>query len=1379
MARSKSWAESQQAENQYTYGQYWFNVMAMLLIALALIALLVYVLWPQPQASTKVFLIRPDAGSEIRSIPFQENDFEGLKNTFKEDEVVKLDDFNDKDSFDQFSVNLKDKLDGAGPTTAIVICSAIGAVEKEGNPILRPTTSRGKNIEVKEFLKKFVSAIDCQRYVVILDCGHDYSKSREYFENSEFQQGDDFNKFTTAVEELVNSKDLTEKSLAVITANGDGEVPLYSYNKRRTLFGLALQDALASPHANVDELCKSLVGYCHLHGGDAAQTPEVFKSLKFDEGELEIAGLSVRSKKQEPDVPVQDGATTKGLKQIADFWRDRDEVESKFATAEETLLLPADFETAWETAIKLIVEKTADLRNGKRLTRGDIGDFEEPTVLREARKITNKFPGLFTSIEFANNSASQSKSSKVDPRARRDIAKAFVVHHRGKLKARYHMAIFESLSWLDNSTSLKNYEEAINELISPSVLSNPLFDDAVAEENELDAYRKAHLDISDKIIVVDSQLKKLCEYLGGDDKYGFTREMALMCLLDSPLIESGNLDPDAVRDDHKRDGLMDALEREGFDSGRRLTVDIRKANSERRNKIFAKLKELCSPPSEPEFESRKHDSIAYYMNVGRSKLLDLKVNPKPIVYNLALKNRDELESKKQLIEREETKIALRLIATANSKPFDTKFNLVCELPPNAPFKILNGTQEGNLVRINNSDGKILIKAIKNADDGGAGSDHFLTVKSDDGKKFANKVKPIVIPLALPGEDRIELVLAMLGDESGNATRPIPGFPSTLRPLPNRKESFEMSLVNHYHRSRTVKATLYACKSIEGIMPGIIDEEVKEKTRVGIGQLPVIAVSVPVDLKEGKLREPVKINWSAEPEPDSKTKMMGPGDSAIQGLLCRVVELAEEGENVATPKDFWIPVFPEDGDLFTRNLRLVRATGEVKLDYVKSELGKNKAIELVCSLSDEVLGRSKIPKGEDTGSQVIISNWDKVKSENDLLHIGVDGWPRRYSFIVENGQFLDALSNESRETPFPNIEFDVDRRKTNTKSFELKDVASDDPKVRQAWGYSSKEGERTVEGDLKITCDMHNHFQFPDSRDSVKVKFGNDLQKFFYPRDVKSFVSLDPDNPARLNLKSEVTDFSKSLKVENDYEIDPIAIQTDLPSSMTGRDITRIIFDNQPPKPPRFQIKSGKIYPKKWVEIINLSPPVDARGGVGVDQDIKKAFQATVYKDGAEVKLPWKGSSGGFRFEVKEIGSYRLSCSFIDRLGNDSKSTFKSFRVDPVPLKPKEPPKKKVVKKLPKPVTHVLKVTVFVGSARLQAGQKPDLTISPDDGINMQRTGGDTFEFTGLKPDVEYSVAGEYKLTTGFGVETKGETKPWKALKDQRETTKLLTLRLEQ
>ena len=72
-----------------------------------------------------------------------------------------------------------------------------------------------------------------------------------------------------------------------------------------------------------------------------------------------------------------------------------------------------------------------------------------------------------------------------------------------------------------------------------------------------------------------------------------------------------------------------------------------------------------------------------------------------------------------------------------------------------------------------------------------------------------------------------------------------------------------------------------------------------------------------------------------------------------------------------------------------------------------------------------------------------------------------------------------------------------------------------------------------------------------------------------------------------------------------------------------------------------------------------------------------------------------------------------------------------------------------------------------------------MTISPDDGIKVRRASGDTYEFTGLKAGEEYSVSGDYKLTTGLGVKTKGETTPWTAPEDQRKTTVTKILRLEQ
>ena len=1081
MSRAKSWSESQQPDNQYTYGQYWFNVIAMLLIALALISVLIYLLWPQPQATTKVFLVRPETGSEVRSIPFQKSDFDGLKNGFVNNEIVELDSFNDKASFEQVIVNLKEKLNGSNPTTAIVVCSAIGAVGEEGNPILRTTTSKGGNIEVKEFLVDFVSAVDCERYIVILDCGHDYSRPLEYFGDSAFQSGDDFNKFTTAVEELVKTDDLTEQPLAVIMANSDGEVPLYSYNKRRTLFGLALQNALSQSHyKTVDSLCTSLVEYCQLHGGNAAQTPEVFKTQTYVESKLKIAGLSVQKSESEeeedekedgePDGEVQEDATTRDLKKIVGFWADRDDVKSNFETEEETLLLPEDFETLeWERAINSIVEQTANLRNQEDLGRIDFGDLERGSKIREARDLTKKFPGLLSSIELDNDPASQSNSSEVDPRAKREIEKAFLDYHRAKLKAKYHMAVFESLSWLDSSPSLKRYQGEIDQLTSD--LSNSLFTVPSADEKDWSLYEQARQDINDRLSDVESQLKRLCEYLGGDDKCGFTREMALMCLLDSPLIRPGSSAEDEVNEPYTREGLMDALEQEVVGSGDRLSSDKRKKNSEVRFKLFSKLEkdQLCTLPAKFEVGSRKQDSIAYYMDVGRSKLLDLKVNPKPTVFNLVLENRSALISTKQ-VELEGTEINLGLIVKANSETVKTDVSVICELPANAPFEILNGVpdKDRNKVRIKNRAGLIQIKATENAAKDGSASGYVLKVQVEDsylGERFAiNEARLIEIPLALPGEDRIELMLAMPGSQ-------VEG--STLRPLPNRDEVLEMSLVNFFHETRTVKATLYACTSVQGhaIMPGSIDAIVKQKTLDNIDRLPAIAVSVPVKLDRGNLTQrskPAQIRWATEPGPE--LKMMEAGKSFDQGLLCRVVDVDESGAAVASPKDFWIPVFPEDGDLFSkRNLLLDSNTGNVRLVFEKSELGNGKAIDLVCRLGDQVVGKLSIPAGKNAGrDDVIIEKWERFESKSDLelLHVDVNQWPRRYSFTCENGRFLDTITSIDSKSRFPNVAFDVEPPKPAAVGIKLQKFTSDDNKVRQAFGYREKEADRTIAGVLK-------------------------------------------------------------------------------------------------------------------------------------------------------------------------------------------------------------------------------------------------------------------------------------------------------------------------
>ena len=215
--------------------------------------------------------------------------------------------------------------------------------------------------------------------------------------------------------------------------------------------------------------------------------------------------------------------------------------------------------------------------------------------------------------------------------------------------------------------------------------------------------------------------------------------------------------------------------------------------------------------------------------------------------------------------------------------------------------------------------------------------------------------------------------------------------------------------------------------------------------------------------------------------------------------------------------------------------------------------------------------------------------------------------------------------------------------------------------------------------------------------------------------MKNLISVDPVDPARLILLSKVTDFSKSLKVEMDnYDIDPIVIHTDNARKMTGRDITRIVFDDQPPKPPRFQITGGIIYPGRFIEIQGLSQVADSPAGVGVSKKIQDRIRAKIRQEGKESKKAVLGYNSKRLLGIKsgEPGNYQLSIEVCDSLGNTSKATTKSFRVVPKPP-PKKKRKPKVVKAAPpKPVTHVLKVKVRVSSQPLKSGQEPELVINP-------------------------------------------------------------------
>ncbi|MDG1874455.1 MAG: hypothetical protein P8J27_11130 [Mariniblastus sp.] len=1404
MARSKNWTESQQPQNQYTYGQYLFNVIAMISIAGALIGLAIYWALPSAKQTTQVFLVHADAKAEMRAIPFQENDLAQLNDAFVEDDVISLHEFNDVASFD-LAASLKEQTNE--PTTAIIVCSAVGAVDRDSQPVLLSTTSSGPGIPVKQLLEEFVKNAKCEQYVLVLDCGHDFSRPEAYWQNGQFKPGDDYNQFVSAVEELVEHETLTDKPLAVITSTDLGEIPLYSYNQRRTLFGLALQETLNRPYTTIAEFHQSLIDYCHEHGGEAAQTPQLFaKGFPAENEQLGIsslvaikkdAGNEEEEEDSKPAAITQHEKTKKDLIDAALFWAERDRVIGDFKKA--NLLLPVDFDTVqWEKSIEQISESLACSRANQVQSSSLLGDFTSRPNKTASSEITSKFPGILaddpTSQPKEGNPQENTPDSSVDGLsdriARLAIAKSFLIQHRAKFRAKYYLAIFDSLSWLDDSESLDRFEQALKNLNSD--LNSSLFSDSNVEAAEWEAYREAAAEIRNKDEIANRCLKKLCQFLtdSRDNKHGFTREMGIVALLDSPLIESGPTSPETLPQGHDRAGLMKALEKNVSGRGEKLiSSEIRNSNSVRRHQLFANFLEpqradLNNKAMGSMVRSRIHDSVAYYLSVDNSRLRELAINQLEKVYNISLRNREDL-IKVQQIDLDGEIIKLGLALNSGDDLNGQKVNLICELKPDSPFEIMGGTQVGNTIHLKNSDGTIEIRATQNTAQDKTGSPHTLRVRVENASgaiKFTRNEldKPIEIPLALPGENRVELSVVMSG-------KPTDG--SALRPWPNRKETVEISIQNFFHRERKLQATLYVCKTVPGhsIMPGNIDATIKQETLSDLGSLLAIAQSSPIVLEKSTLGKPSKpaiISWPAPAEPNPNLKLLSSDQPVEQGLLCRVLDISQE-----TPvllKDTWIPIFPDTRDFAEKALILEQ--DQVRLRFVKKDFFRGKPAKLRCWLGDkDISGTITISENDNANRDpgiVVVDGWkaitQKFESEVPLFHIDVDDWPRRHTYVFQNGQFQDAINFPDNR--YPNIEFAIPPTKPDAPGIKFTNFQSSDPSIKWALGYKQKTESPSVDGMLKVTCDIVNQFRFPDSKDYFEIKYANDQpQKRFFPREIKSYLSVDPTNSKRLTLKTTATDFTDKRKLEIDnYKIDPLAfviggIEPEK-TQLDGRDITQIILDNQGPLTPEVEIltPSEKIIPKSEV-YISIGNVKDL--GVGLATSIAEVRVSAAIRrapEPLEKPIVIQASGNKHKFVAPEQpGSYELNISIYDRIDNKSGVSTVRFMV-------KEKPKvetKEIAN--PKPITHVYKVFVFVGSKPLRAGQEPKLEMIPNDGIKMKRTGENTFVFTGLKAGEEYSVKGEFKPTKGIGFDRKGTSPSWKIPKNspnQKTNTQELILK---
>lgn len=1411
MARTNSWTESAQPENQYTFGQYAFTVGAFLFAILFLVGLLVWFLWPVEAAKTQVFVVRSDVG-ELRAIAYQQNDFATLNETFADNGILNLQPFNERQSFD---TRVIEPMFVQGPSinasALIVYCSAIGDVEvtDEGSRPVLLSTGDGENIPIDTFLKSCVDCCDAPQVIIVLDCGHDYSNTPDVLnDEDQAEPRDDFNHFVEAVGKLVNSQSLTEKPFAVITSTDVGEVPLHSVKSRKTLFGMAMQDALSRRHGNTKQFHQSLVDYCYRHGGESAQTPQLFLSGVVKE-EKSIAKLDPQP--IDPDAPTPDkppeevpGIITnlksrQQLDQLVLAWAEHENVLAQFEKKE--LLVPEQFATdRWDEGLMELAEKTTGIWNGAALVTTGPGPriraFNTSRNKNLATEITRQHPNIIPSNEPLPPGESPATISD-----RTSIARAFATWHRVKLRMKYYTALYETLSWIDSGIALDDLGRnaiAINDLLNEGL---PLFDDNSANLAELDRYRAFARRLDEADDDARASLEGYCQY--ANSRHGVTREMTFLALFNCPLIENGPEFPPPEPSAWHRRKLLERLANEGPGVGVLMKMDARRKNAQRRIPLLKSLQKIYLP-SDRNLALRPLEAVAWYFGPGPSLLDSLNFVDRPVVFNALAAKRDSLLAGSRIAELAPSGTLIDLGLETNTPTGAVNFSGQF-IPPDAPFRIepVDGgrmektDQEDGSFRILDSRGKFRVVATETTTSDNADLAWAVNVKIDAkyrGETFqSNNMRiPIAIALRLPNEDRISLAANLDGEtvtgqsSEGEVTLPI-------RPWANRAMPLRLSVTHTLHRGRSMQATLYPCADIADhpILPGAIDDSIQQATRRGLASLTPIARSAPIDLaaaQGGQSTAPVTIQWAAIKPADAAG---GAGDAGAatgagqggaapnldQGLLCRLEELVDDKPS-GEPHDFWIPVFPTDQDFLARKEVIVR-NGDVRLLYEKNPRLENIPMTIACSLDGKTVLKSatlREPSGEmrlmsfrafqaanERGLRRKQLLFDESSDSGvDFLHIDIEGWPRKYSYTFDAGQFPDA--NATQNSRYPNIEFFAS--KIQAEPLKLKPVKPEDRKVRSAFGYREDLAE-TLTGTLHINCDVNRHFRFPDSRDFAEVNFGNnDKVKFHYPRSIATSIQLNKEQPEVLGLECRVSDHAMVRQLTSEiFDIDPLAFQFgDTRKDLSNqRDVTRIIFDITPPATPSLEFDRRTVQTKQPVKF-NVFPIRDAGGGVGTTDDKFAAVTARIFNPADQkTKLLRLATDGTFlTFIAGEPGDYELRVRVKDRLGNESREAAQRFSVVgvPVPVAPKEKPKGPPPKKKepPKPKTDVLIVKVRIASSPLTASQEPEIEIKPDDGAKMDRTGPDTFEFSGLAKGLEYTVSGKFKMDTGFKLETEGTTK---------------------
>ncbi len=1373
MNQRKTWRESQQQGNRYTSAAYVFNLTIVAGIAIALFMAMLYLIQRNPEQTSRLFLLRSGEGAALEPIPFQSNDFASLLD-LSEGGAVELERFNDQSSFAKIIKDFGNKTSDV--TTSVFLCSAHGWVIDD-IPVIR-TTDDGGSYSALEFLKELTDVCQSENCIVIFDCNYHYSNPKAYATDP---SESDTNQFLEVLKEELQNKpietksaDTSEPNLIVMGTTSKGEIPLYSFRNRRTAFSLALEKTIQENHKNGANFFTMLAEQCQSFSGSATQTPQILWPATITES-LSIAGIStpqpiegeVHETTEETQVIDEQSLTQ--LKAFVDVWEERNAILKTYQDNHPTKngftpdeLFPED----WEEIILDI--QTSIGRASSDTTLAAKTSFTNLEMrgehLETAVEMNQKFEAALGKPETQSSEAISTLTLPMSSESIH-VLQAFRTYFRAKKIARYAVALYDTISWIEVSEQLSGFESAIAELLTH--LNNELF--ATANPREIDhlQYQTAQTDLERSLFKLKSKLNLLTTDAINGDSFGCAREMLIINYLASPLIE---LEFGGRSADITCDKLLENIKNLHQPTTLLINGQKRLGNEANRKSLYQELNKHFQTLQIELDGTGLQCPLAYRLPTRETAFLShLSVLKKPVEYNLTIRDTEEFKEPKQ-VELDWTSVDLSLQVTEDSEPVATSVDLILKIKPeNAPF-LIKDRQNGKEVRkvggsyhLPRSDGVISIMATSLYDNQSKMNYELeiSTLENDFNSRFTQNQlrKKKTMPLRLPGKNEV-LISATL-NSLPRTDWSAPGQITDLRPWPTRtvKNELKLEVMNSFHFKKDLVASIYPCPQQKTTMPGCIREIQKESILASFDLSSPLLVSEMFTLQpQDRDPTPTAITWKATASDET-------ADTTLKnGFICHITEVEADPDKTSETKpkswSFLFSTFPNlDNSISITSVALNEETDAVELRYRRNDAFADSlepSQSLTCRLGNQN-AMDPIRIDANTPETItLIKNWsvfeEKYSGKMPLLHLDFNGWPRRYTYIIDNARnFLDAENHSS--TLFPDVDFQLAPAVDPASPMaNLNAVGSDDPTVRQAFGYAPKKQERppfAISGILRINCGISQRFIYPNSNDFVEIKFGNnEIKRYYFPRELTISLMPNKKNKRLIDLSCTAEDYLVKRDIRSSqYEIDPLSL-SGRPFMSKGK--TRIIFDSQPPKKPnvKLTIKADKkITPTNEIPL-SITSVEDNGNGVGIQRKspthLIASFALRSNPD-EETKASLVVNSQGSVVAVvapQTPGEYILSVRVKDRLGNISVPGTALLKVF-----------EKSAISVPK---YRLQLAVFIASSPLQANQKiGSLTIEPGKGISQKRKPGtNLFDINGLQAGTPYRIKGTFKTT--LGIQTAGE-----------------------